>query len=135
MLRLLIFALLVFSSLSHAQSTVGIVRTGEMSNGRLWASMSPDIKTMYLTGIKDILIATKPPEESQYLPGRYSVAEITKSIDHFYESPENALIPVVFALRVCVMKFNGASPALIDAVVTSMRKAIAEEAAQPHKDR
>jgi hypothetical protein len=135
MLRLLIFALLVFSSLSHAQSTVGIVRTGEMSNGRLWASMSPDIKTMYLTGIKDILIATKPPEESQYLPGRYSVAEITKSIDHFYESPENALIPVVFALRVCVMTFNGASPALIDAVVTSMRKAIAEEAAQPHKDR
>jgi hypothetical protein len=48
MLRLLIFALLVFSPLSHAQSTVGIVRTGEMSNGRLWASMSPDIKTHVL---------------------------------------------------------------------------------------
>jgi hypothetical protein len=135
MLRLLIFALVAFSPFAYAQSTVGIVRTGEMSNGRLWASMSPDIKTMYLTGIKDILIATKPPEESQYLPGRYSVGEIAKSIDHFYDSPENTLIPVVFALRVCVMKFNGASPALIDAVVTGMRRALAEEAAQPKKDR
>jgi hypothetical protein len=35
--------------------------------------MSLELKTMYLTGIKDILIATKPPEKSQYLPGRYSV--------------------------------------------------------------
>jgi len=97
--------------------------------------MSLELKTMYLTGIKDILIATKPPEESQYLPGRYSVGEVVKSLDQFYDSPENTLIPVVFALRVCVMKFNGASPALVDAVVSGMRKALAETTSQPHKDR
>ena len=51
------------------------------------------IKTMYLTGIKDILIATKPPEESQYLPGRYSDAEITKSIDHFLREPRECPYP------------------------------------------
>lgn len=135
MLRFLVLAVIASSPFAHAQSTVGIVRTGEMSNGRMWASMSLDIKVMYLTGIKDILIATKPPEETQYLPGRYSVGEVAKSIDRFYDSPENILIPVVFALRVCIMKFNGASPALIDAVEAGMRRMLAEEGAQPRKDR
>jgi hypothetical protein len=126
-MRLLLFGV-VFSSLAYSQSAF----TSGMSNGRLWLSLDSDAKTVYLTGIKDILIATKPPDEAEYLPGRYTVAEIAKGVDKFYDSPENTLIPVVFGLRVCVMKFNGASQALIDAVLSGMRKQLAE-AAQPHK--
>lgn len=127
-MRLLLFALLVFSSLAYSQSAF----TAGMSNGRLWLSLDSDARIVYLTAIKDILIATKPPDEAEYLPGRYTVAEIAKGVEQFYDSPENTLIPVVFGLRVCVMKFNGASQALIDAVLSGMRKQLAE-AAQPHK--
>ena len=125
MLRLLIFTLLVFSPVARAQSAADVVRTAGMSNGRFWLSMSLDIKAMYLTGIKDILIATKPPEEGQFLPGLYSTGEVAKSIDQFYETPENTLIPIVYALRVSVMKFKGATPVQIDSVVATLRKAIA----------
>jgi hypothetical protein len=127
-MRLLVFGLLFFPSLAHSQSAF----TAGMSNGRLWLSLDSNAKIVYLTGIKDILIATKPLDEAEYLPGRYSVAEIAKGVDQFYDSPENKLIPIVFGLRVCVMRFNGASQALIDAVLSGMRKQLAE-AAQPHK--
>ena len=128
MRRCLFFSLLVFSSLAYSQSAF----TAGMGNGRLWLSLESDTKIIYLTGIRDILIATKPPDEAEYLPGRYTVAELAKGIDQFYASPENTLIPVVFGLRVCVMKFNGASQALIDAVLSGMRKQLAE-AAQPRR--
>jgi hypothetical protein len=126
-MRLLLISLLVFPYLAYSQSAF----TAGMSNGRLWLSLDSDAKTAYLTGIKDILIATKPPDEAEYLPGRYTVGEMAKGVDQFYDSPENTLIPVVFGLRVCVMKFNGASQALIDAALSGMRKRLAE-AAQSH---
>ena len=130
MRRILLCSLLVFSSSpAYSQSAF----TGGMSNGRLWASLDPDAKVVYLTAIKDILIATKPPQEIQYLPGRFTVAEFVKGIDQFYDSPENTLIPVVFGLRVSVMKFNGASKALIDAVLSGMRRELAEAAPRPSK--
>jgi hypothetical protein len=127
-MRLLLFAILVFSSLAYSQSAF----TAGMSYGRLWLSLDSDARIAYLTAIKDILIATKPQDEAEYLPGRYTVAEIAKGVDQFYDSPENTFIPVVFGLRVCVMKFDGASQAVIDAVLSGMRKQLAE-AAQPHK--
>jgi len=100
LLRLLAVSLLSSSALSPAQFTAETVTTAGMNNGRFWASMSFDLKVMYLVGVKDTLIATKPPDENAYLAGIYNVEEVEKSIDRFYETPENRLIPIVFALRV-----------------------------------
>jgi hypothetical protein len=127
-MRLLLISLLVFPYLACSQSAF----TAGMSNGRLWLSLDSDAKTAYLTGIKDILLATRPPDETEYLPGRYTVAEFAKGLDQFYDSPENTLIPVVLGLRVCVMRFSGASQALIDAAVSGLRRQLAGSA-QPRQ--
>jgi len=120
----------LLSSLAFAQSstpTAQQIETLGMSNGRLWLAMpSPEMRTMYLVGIKDILLATQSKDAKDYMASGFLVKEMAASIDHFYAFPENVRIPIVNALQISVLKFKGVQPEQIESVTATFRKMLSD---------
>jgi hypothetical protein len=83
--------------------------TAGMFNGRMWAGTPQESKAFYLLGVREALLATGSNELNKYSSEKFTRAEIARSMDVFYQTPENARIPLTSALEICMMKFNGAT--------------------------
>src|SRR5260370_15512736 len=73
-----------------------------MANGRLWSGLGPGEKSAYLVAVWDVVTSLEGSVPSGNLdsfsaPG-FKVGAVLKSIDQFYATPENALIPIVFVM-------------------------------------
>ena len=91
-------------------------------NGRYWNVMSSDAKLAYLLGCSEALIEEAKSEfVKKYKPGELSTGEVRTAMDRFYAEPENALIPVIDALKIVAMKANGEIQQNIDFQISVYR--------------
>ncbi len=93
-----------------------------MGNGRMWAALAPPARLTYLSGMRDVVLLLAPPEADAFFAGDFSPAEIAASIDSFYLVPENARIPVVEAIQICIAKFKGGTAASIESATVDARQ-------------
>ena len=89
-------------------------------------------KIMYLAGVWDGMIqlavdaGSQPAAVQTYFGGDQFFDERATGLDRFFEQPENALVPIVQALRVVAMLFQGSSKADTDELAASERLAAAK---------
>jgi hypothetical protein len=109
-----------------AQST----NTAGMANGRLWNSLTSGEKKAYLIGYWDdwalhASTRTNPaPDggiEEEYYPRSLGFEEVAKSLDTFYQVPENLNIQVRYALRILTLKVAGIPDARVQGEVLFFR--------------
>jgi hypothetical protein len=109
-----------------AQST----NTAGMGNGRLWNSLTSGEKKAYLIGYWDdwalhSSTRTNPaPDggiEEEYYPRSLGFEEVAKSLDAFYQVPENLNIQIRYALRILTLKVAGISDARVQSEVLFFR--------------
>jgi hypothetical protein len=66
-----------------------------------------------------------------YFPSTVTFGEIAKGLDHFYEEPENLILPLIDGLELFAQKVNGAAPEAITTTVAARRlryvKAVEDE--------
>ena len=122
--RIFGFLLAVVSVAGQGTNTTG------MANGRLWNSLTPGEKKAYLIGYWDdwalhASTRTNPaPDggiEEEYYPRSLGFEEIAKSLDAFYQVPENLNIQVRYALRILTLKVAGMSDARVQSEVLFFR--------------
>jgi hypothetical protein len=121
-----IFGLLLAAFSVAGQST----NTAGMANGRLWNSLASGEKKAYLIGYWDdwALHAserTNPaPDggiEEEYYPRSLGFEEVAKSLDAFYQVPENLNIQIRYALRILTLKVAHVSDARVQGEVLFFR--------------
>ena len=128
---LLVVAVASALSINAQTSASNFQQTAGLSNGRSWNAMAAEQKRAYVMGMVDVLASLKPQGADLFLSPRFTVDETVGSIDQIYSAPENVLIPVVFALRLAVLKFNGGSSQEFDAMIVGFRKAVSVPAKNP----
>lgn len=111
-LALILFSL---SSLLPAQGqlpqTSKSAFTGGLLNGRAWETFPAAVKSMYVAGIKDSILAAAMASDSA--PNKiawaehFTVDDYVKELNLLYVDRENIRIPVVFGVRYLTQKFRG----------------------------
>ena len=114
--RIFMLLLAAFSVAGQSTNTAG------MANGRLWNSLASREKKAYLVGYWDdwalhASTRTDPaPDggiEEEYFPRSLDFEEVAKSLDAFYQSPENLNIQIRYALRILTLKVARVSDARV----------------------
>jgi hypothetical protein len=98
-------------------------------NGRAWNSMDDGMRISYITGAADAFRFSGYAEFDSFFHA-LTTGENSKALSHFYDEPENALIPIIDALGIVTMKTKGASPAEIATATAKFRRL----ATKPSKD-
>jgi hypothetical protein len=92
----------------------------DMRNGKAWQLMDQNQKNCYVLGFLDAerMIATfdDNPQNNWVYTG-YSPAEIRDGVEALYKDPTTRTLPVPWAIRIVVQRFNGKSKAEIDALI------------------
>lgn len=63
---------------------------------------------IYLFAVFDALNAAPPPNAKDWFSAQFTINEVREAIDQLYAAPENRIIPIVYAVRICMARFNGA---------------------------
>jgi hypothetical protein len=95
-------------------------RTCGVSNGRYWTSqVKPDTaNSTYLLAVMDTFYMVG---KNDAWPKNATVHEVEKGLDQFYHEPGNTQIPILYALTVVKMRFEGNDDALITAAIKLSR--------------
>jgi hypothetical protein len=112
------------------------VTTFGVSNGRLWKMMDAGTKPVwlraYLDGLMEAFLLDGSDQKTiltrtqSVTPGTLTYAETITAVDRFYESAENAPIPIATALQVVGLKALGVGQSYIDGFIANMRKDAAQ---------
>jgi hypothetical protein len=104
------------------------------ANGRFWKGIEDITKTAFIVGFQDGALAialesTPKFDEGKALlkpayPNSLSVGEIRAALNKFYETPENAPIQIMHALRVVALSANGGTDEEISALVRFYRAGV-----------
>lgn len=113
-----------------AQEGSDTAKTGTLSNGRTWLSLSDKAtsseKLNFLTGAAEAAAVTSPTEYPKYFGNALTIGEFITGIDRFYDEPANLPIPIIHALRLVTMKANGENPAAVERTTASIRRQMLE---------
>jgi hypothetical protein len=87
------------------------IKTSGLYNGRIRKTLDESVKLLWLeVAVNGVLYATAATNTMDkiktILPG-LTYQETSQALDSFYATPENANIPVVFALQIVTMKAGG----------------------------
>jgi hypothetical protein len=142
-------AALLVTLVCFAQNT-DLMTTGGIENGRFWNAMSEDSKVAWLVGYRSGILEaalasssfSNPSANESTLatevvklqnrimgvsfPSGLTFSEVAKSVDQFYDSPENLRVDLRDALGVVLMKTKGVSQSQIDDQISRIRKSAAE---------
>lgn len=89
--------------------------------------MSWESKASYVAGAVDAAIALAPKgEDPKMIPVTLSNGEVAKSLDNFYGDPDNALIPIFYAMSWIRLKTTGATAEALDRTLANMRRSSTE---------
>lgn len=138
---LLVFCLIITSStFCFAESDVlEMVETRGLSNGRAWQVMNLSEKAEYLTATNNFmlyqirdndissLIGLEAKDKlarfwSDYASSKQTTGEYIQQLDIFYADSANLRIPILVAIRIATMKFNGESGATINKAIEEARR-------------
>ena len=128
--------IVVFAAIPMQQQNSSLT-TQTAINGRFWHRMLPAEKLGWVTGYEEGLFVMslegtdaeaksscteKMADGLRFNPWRLTPDEISKSIDIFYETPENGPIPVPAAVAYISLKSSGASQSELNDFITKIRK-------------
>jgi hypothetical protein len=114
----------LFTPVVRGQDGWASMHTGGLVNGRYWNRLdNAQFKAIYVIGFSDgVNQAGKPDDKKLWFPWGMSNAEIVKSLDRFYDTPENLRIAVTNALIVCSARLRGMSEEDVQKMVLLMRQ-------------
>jgi hypothetical protein len=113
--------------------------TGTFSNGRKWKAMQEVEKLVWLHAYREGLMAAimasyegrgesfvvardLVPKMRGLYPEDLTNGEVGSALDSFYNTPENAPVPISFALQAINMKAVGVEQSKIDSFVAGSRR-------------
>jgi hypothetical protein len=125
----LALALLVVVSVGLCQAPESLspetITTFGLMNGRAWNSMDENMRVSYVTGASDALRFSKYADYDSFFRA-LTAGENSKALTRLYDEPANALIPIIHALGIVVMKTRGASSEEIAVATAKLRRLAAE---------
>ena len=103
-------------------------KSAGLYNGRWWKFLDGPDKVLWLdTYANGVVYAAGVTGNADkiklLLPLQLTFVEVSKSLDTFYETPENAPIPIASALQIVTMKSAGTDQAAIDLQINGFRRA------------
>lgn len=109
------------------------MKSSGLFNGRLWMRLPAEERTFLLAGSADSLnFATLAGDYKEPLglifPASSTFNELAQGLDRIYAEPENARIPISFALRVFQWKVSGAKEADVTERLRVLREDFAAQA-------
>ena len=144
-------AALLVTLVCFAQDTTDRMMTGGIQNGRFWNAISQESKLAWLFGYRSGILQAALVSYQNSNPGADGAAgaretlklqnqiigisfpadltydEIAKSLDQFYDSPENLQVDLRDALEIVVLKTRGVAQSQIDEMISRFRKSAAEK--------
>jgi hypothetical protein len=108
--------------------------TGGAPNCRFWNASTHDQQVGFVVGYFDAwqVIGTDTTLKSaDYVPADATFGEMAKGINATCSAPENARIPIHWALTFFTAKRNGMSEAKLTALIESFRKLSAQTSSKP----
>ena len=145
MKKLLVFALLLLPVPTLAPQTRLAMYTAGLQNGRAWSLLDDFAKLAWVVGYGEgiqmaqveamradddkasaLSCAARISTNLHYFAtyaGNLTAEELAKGVEKFYQSaPENAPVPIVFALQFVALKASGATPSQLEEYASSLRK-------------
>jgi hypothetical protein len=99
--------------------------TGGAPNCRFWDASTHDQQVGFVVGYFDAWAMIGPDttlKSADYVPTNATYGEMAKGIDAICSAPENARIPIHWALAIFTAKRNGMSEATLSALMEKFRK-------------
>ena len=124
---------LLFAVVCFGQAADDPMFTDSFANGRFWKAMNDGQKLAYLVAYKDGLVEgfiasgerdvkDLKSNVDALLPRNLTHRETLQAVTRFYDTPENAPIPIRDALEIVVLKADGVAQVVIDEVIADDRR-------------
>lgn len=99
--------------------------TWGVANGRYWNQLLPVQKVHYVQGFMDGVAMAQSIDSAvnapKSIPYGLTNGEIIKSLDRFFDTPENVQIPISLALFICRQRLDGVAEAEVQKHILGLR--------------